>query len=97
MIVAPAGAGRDTLVEVRVADGIGVLYRITKALVGLDLRVHRAFVSTLGHEVVDTFYVTGVDGEPVHDQGVLARIEPAVAAAVGALAGGGDVRSPSET
>ena len=69
MIVDPAGAGRDTLVEVRVADGIGVLYRITQALVGLDLRVHRAFVSTLGHEVVDTFYVTGVDGEPVHGPG----------------------------
>ena len=64
VIVDPAGSGRDTLVEVRVADGIGVLYRITQALVGLDLRVHRAFVSTLGHEVVDTFYVTGTDGAP---------------------------------
>ena len=64
MIVDPAGSGRDTLVEVRVADGIGVLYRITQALVGLDLRVHRAFVSTLGHEVVDTFYVTGPTGRP---------------------------------
>ena len=51
-----------TIVEVRVADGIGVLARITQAIVGCDLRVHQAFVSTLGHEVVDTFYVTGTDG-----------------------------------
>ena len=97
VIVDPTGSGHDTLVEVRVADGIGVLYRITQALVGLDLRVHRAFVSTLGHEVVDTFYVTGVGGDPVVDPTVLARIEPAVAAAVGAVDGAEGVRSPSET
>jgi [protein-PII] uridylyltransferase len=97
VIVDPTGSGHDTLVEVRVADGIGVLYRITQALVGLELRVHRAFVSTLGHEVVDTFYVTAADGAPVHDASVLERIEPAVAAAVGAAEPGEGVRSPSET
>jgi len=89
--------GRDTLVEVRVADGIGVLYRITQALVGLDLRAHRAFVSTLGHEVVDTFYVTGLDGLPVQDPVVLARIEPAIAAALGADDRVDGVMSLSET
>ena len=97
MIVDPGDAGRDTLVEVRVADGIGVLYRITQALVGLDLHVHRAFVSTLGHEVVDTFYVTGADGTPADDPTVLTRIEPAVVTAVGAADGGEGVRSSSET
>ncbi len=97
VIVAPGGAGRDTLVEIRVADGIGVLYRITQALVGLDLRVHRAFVSTLGHEVVDTFYVTGNDGEPARDPAVLAGIEPAVVAALGVTEDGEAVSTPSET
>jgi [protein-PII] uridylyltransferase len=97
VIVDPGDAGRDTLVEVRVADGIGVLYRITQALVGLDLHVHRAFVSTLGHEVVDTFYVTGADGTPADDPTVLTRIEPAVVTAVGAADGGEGVRSSSET
>jgi [protein-PII] uridylyltransferase len=97
VIVDAAPTGRDTLVEVRVADGIGVLYRITQALVGLDLRVDRAFVSTLGHEVVDTFYVTGPDGVPVQDPVVLARIEPAVAAALDAAGAVGDVMSLSET
>jgi [protein-PII] uridylyltransferase len=97
VIVDTPPTGRDTLVEVRVADGIGVLYRITQALVGLDLRVHRAFVSTLGHEVVDTFYVTGRDGVPVQDAVVLAQIEPAVAAALGSVDAAVDVMSPSET
>ena len=97
VIVGSAGAGRDTLVEVRVADGIGVLYRITQALVGLDLRVHRAFVSTLGHEVVDTFYVTGRDGAPVQDSAVLGRIEPAIVTALDVGDATAGVRSPSET
>jgi [protein-PII] uridylyltransferase len=45
------------IVEVRAPDGIGVLYRIARALVadGLDIRL--AKIATLGHEVVDTFYV----------------------------------------
>ena len=45
------------IVEVRGPDGIGVLYRIARALVadGLDIRL--AKIATLGHEVVDTFYV----------------------------------------
>jgi [protein-PII] uridylyltransferase len=97
VIVGSAGGGRDTLVEVRVADGIGVLFRITQALVGLDLRVHRAFVSTLGHEVVDTFYVTRPDGAAVSDPGLVGRIEPAVVAALAGDETRADVRSSSET
>jgi [protein-PII] uridylyltransferase len=96
VIVDVPGAGPDTLVEVRVADGIGVLFRITRALVGLDLRVHRAFVSTLGHEVVDTFYVTAADGSPV-DPAVTARIEPAVVDALDASDVPSGVMSASET
>jgi [protein-PII] uridylyltransferase len=76
-----------TLVEVRVADGIGVLYRITRALVNLDLRVDRAFVSTLGHEVVDTFYVADSAGAPLRDPGVTARIAPSVMGALVATCG----------
>jgi hypothetical protein len=54
-------------------------------------------VSTLGHEVVDTFYVTGTDGEPARDPVVLAGIEPAVVAALDGSGDGEGVRSPSET
>jgi [protein-PII] uridylyltransferase len=51
-----------TLVEVRAADGIGVLARITEVFARREVRVEQAYVSTLGHEVVDTFYVTTPDG-----------------------------------
>jgi [protein-PII] uridylyltransferase len=67
-----------TLVEVRAADGIGVLARITDAIAGHRLRVEQAFVSTLGHEVIDTFYVTAPDGAKVTDSTVLAGLEAAL-------------------
>ncbi len=47
-----------TVVEVRTADAPAVLYRLSHALTGLDLDVRSAVVATLGHEVVDAFYVT---------------------------------------
>ena len=34
-----------------------------------DVRVEQAYVSTLGHEVVDTFYVTAPDGTKLHRSG----------------------------
>jgi [protein-PII] uridylyltransferase len=46
-----------TLIEVRAADRHGLLHEITRALAGLQLDVASARVNTLGHEVVDTFYV----------------------------------------
>ena len=59
--------------EVRAADGIGVLARITDAIAGCDVRVEQAYVSTLGHEVVDTFYVTAPDGAKLTDPEVVAE------------------------
>jgi [protein-PII] uridylyltransferase len=50
----------STVIEVRAADGVGVLYRITAALAACGLDVRSAKVLTLGHEVVDTFYVNPV-------------------------------------
>jgi UTP:GlnB (protein PII) uridylyltransferase len=49
---------RATVVEVRMPDGVGVLARIARAIAacGCDISIVRAM--TLGHEVVDTFYVT---------------------------------------
>ncbi len=67
-----------TLVEVRAADGIGVLARITDAIAGLQVRVEQAYVSTLGHEVVDTFYVTAPDGTKLTDPTVVAALEQAL-------------------
>src|SRR5207253_2230795 len=56
-----------TIVEVRAADGIGVLARIADTFAGHRVRVDQAYVSTLGHEVVDTFYVTLGDGGKLAD------------------------------
>jgi [protein-PII] uridylyltransferase len=69
---------RATVVEVRAPDGVAVLYRITSALsaAGLDVRVAR--ISTLGHEVVDAFYVVGPDRRKVTDPETLAAVEAAI-------------------
>ena len=50
------------MVEVRAADALGVLHRITGALSECGLDVRTAHVSTLGGDVVDAFYVVGPDG-----------------------------------
>ena len=47
----------STVVDVRAEDDIGLLHRITAALFALELDVVTARVSTLGHEVLDAFYV----------------------------------------
>ena len=71
-----------TVVEVRAPDAVGVLYRITRALAEADLDVRRAKVSTLGHEVVDAFYVVDAAGRKVTDPEHLAEVERAILAAL---------------
>jgi [protein-PII] uridylyltransferase len=53
----------STVVEVRAADGIGVLTKITSAFTEFDLTIVKAKVQTLAHEVVDTFYIQTIDGQ----------------------------------
>jgi [protein-PII] uridylyltransferase len=72
-----------TVVEVRAPDGIGVLYRITRALADCDLDVRSAKVSTLGPEVVDAFYVCDGEGAKVTDADHLGEVERAVLAELG--------------
>jgi [protein-PII] uridylyltransferase len=48
---------RATVVEVRAADGIALLYRVSDTLTALGLDIVSAKVTTLGHEVVDSFSV----------------------------------------
>jgi [protein-PII] uridylyltransferase len=72
------------IIEVRAADGVGVLYRIARALrdAGLDIRL--AKIATLGHEVVDTFYVVDARTGRPPSADMLAAIEPRVLEALGA-------------
>jgi [protein-PII] uridylyltransferase len=84
-------ATQATVVEVRTADGIGVLYRITNALASLGIRVEQAFVSTLGHEVVDSFYVTDATGQRIDSLSARRRLVDTVLEALG---GGAPAGSP---
>ncbi|MGH8993033.1 MAG: ACT domain-containing protein, partial [Acidimicrobiia bacterium] len=69
-----------TVIEVRAPDRIGTLYRITRALAELDLDVRLAKVSTLGHEVVDAFYVVDAGGSKLTDAEQLDEVSRAVTA-----------------
>ncbi len=51
---------RATVVEVRSPDMIGLLYRVAATLTSLGLDIRTAKVTTLGHEVVDSFSVMRV-------------------------------------
>jgi [protein-PII] uridylyltransferase len=67
-----------TVVEVRAPDRIGTLYRITRALADLGLDIRSAKVATVGHEVVDAFYVVDSDGAKVTDEARVITIQEAV-------------------
>ena len=62
-----------SVVEVRAADGIGVLHRISDALTRAGLDVRTAHISTLGADVVDAFYVLDREGAKVRDPGPVER------------------------
>ncbi|MER6755928.1 [protein-PII] uridylyltransferase [Micromonospora echinofusca] len=66
------------LLELRAADAVGLLYRVTCALDEAGAQVRAARISTLGGDVVDAFYLVG--GWP--DDATRARLEAAVLAAV---------------
>jgi [protein-PII] uridylyltransferase len=77
---------RATIVEVRAPDGAGVLSHIAWALAttNCDIGVVRAL--TLGHEVVDTFYVTdGPTGEKITDPSRLTAITREILNELGSL------------
>ena len=48
-------AGRSTVVEVRTADRLGVLYAIAGAIAELELDIVVARIQTVGHEATDVF------------------------------------------
>jgi [protein-PII] uridylyltransferase len=74
-----------TVVEVRAPDRIGTLYRITRVLADLGLDIRSAKVSTVGHEVVDAFYVVEAGGSKVIDPDRLATIDGALRAALSGM------------
>ena len=62
----------------RGSDALGVLYRIAHAFADLRLDIRHAKVLTLGHEIVDSFYVVDVEGRKIEDAPQVADIQRAV-------------------
>ena len=63
VLVSNDASDSTTVVEVRAPDGLAVLYRLSHALSEIGLDIASAKVATLGHEVVDVFYVRSPDGD----------------------------------
>ncbi len=74
-----AASMSSTVIELRSADGVGLLHRVTTSLFELNLDVTAARVSTLGHEVVDAFYVRDkATGGKLTDEERIAQVERAL-------------------
>jgi len=67
-----------TVIDVHAPDGVGVLYRITRALAELDLDIRTAKAETRGGVVSDAFYVLDGAGAKITDPATLAEIARAV-------------------
>jgi [protein-PII] uridylyltransferase len=78
VLVHPDESPVAAIVEVRASDGIGVLYRIARALVAEGLDIRLAKIATMGHEVVDTFYVVNASDGKRPDPESLSTLESTV-------------------
>lgn len=58
---------RYTLLEVRAADHLGLLYKVGEALRTLQLNIHGAKVSTFGERVEDTFFILNERGRKLNE------------------------------
>jgi [protein-PII] uridylyltransferase len=58
VLISNEASATTTVVEVRAPDAPAVLYRLSHAITVAGLDIQSAVVATLGHEVVDVFYVT---------------------------------------
>ena len=63
-----------TVIDTDVADDVGLLYRITRALGELDLDIHMAIVNTVVSQAQDAFYVVDAHGEKIVNYEVFEQI-----------------------
>lgn len=70
-----------TVVEVRGPDSGPVLYRITRAVADLGVRIDHALVSTFGNEAIDAFYLMTPEGAKL-DEATATSVADAVVAAL---------------
>ena len=67
-----------SVVEIRTGNAIGVLYRLARAFLDLQLDVRQAKVQTLGDEVVDSFYVVDAHGKKINGEEQLGELRRSV-------------------
>ena len=67
-----------TVIDVRAANSIGALYRVTRALAELDLDIRGAKVQSSGELLIDSFFVLDTDGERITDPERRREIELAI-------------------
>lgn len=73
-----------SVLEVHCATSIGILYRISRALMSVGLDIRHATVQTVGVDVVDTFYVRDWSGDLIGDGSHREEIRRALLFAIGA-------------
>lgn len=84
VLVSNDASDSTTVVEVRAPDAPGVLYRLAHAITVESLDIRSAVVATLGHEVVDVFYVTSAKSPSGQlPEGDFEPIREALKAAIG--------------
>ena len=78
VVVDNDASAEASVVEVRGPDAMGVLYRIARAFSDMRLDIRHAKVLTLGHEIVDSFYVVDMHGKKLTDPERISELERAV-------------------
>ena len=78
VVVDNDASAEASVVEVRGPDAVGALYRIARALSDMRLDIRHAKVLTLGHEIVDSFYVVDMHGKKLTDAERMSELERAV-------------------
>jgi [protein-PII] uridylyltransferase len=89
VVVRPEASSHATVIEVRAADRIGVLYVVCAALAAEDVSVRSAHVDTLGPQAVDVFYVQESGAGPLSDHRASDAAHAVRDALTSAGAGGG--------
>jgi len=69
-----ATSDRYTVIEVHSEDRAGQLYHITQTLADFGIDIHRAFIATEVHQLIDNFYVLDSDQRKITDDAFMAEI-----------------------
>jgi [protein-PII] uridylyltransferase len=67
-----------TVIEVYGGDRLGTLYHLTQTLSDFQLDIHRARIATEVEQLIDIFYVTGLDGSKIEESREQEKIKHAL-------------------